>query len=363
MTSEKFFEHIKEHCSGIRLEMLDRKEIEDIINTDVFNSERVIEFFADFGRLIFHREETVSGDELMFDFRPMWNATSIWQDIMGIVCLIGFVDNCGGRIGEFYLSEDGKFYNQEHKLLAENTEGFLDYITAVEYDYHHEISERTYKMLRHFGWYEGRHIDTTEFEARLAQRRITLSESQRNFFAEFSGLDFTFSGDVWGFFSVNAPDGAYKFMATAHRDGKIVGHNVIQCGQTMGSPLYINSDGIISCFGAVAEGRTTMECIHHLCNNRYTEDEWWGAVVISGNADPEIIKFCEYVDKHFILVKSCDEYTDRERLENDIRENSPVEFNTDIIADFCFKLGHICFLKHKEASLVELAYTSEISFW
>ena len=69
---------------------------------------------------------------------------AIWCSILSgkIGCAVnaaGFIDDFAGRIKELYISEQGEFYDQDHKLIAKTQEEFFDYLTTVEFDFHPEI--------------------------------------------------------------------------------------------------------------------------------------------------------------------------------------------------------------------------------
>ena len=236
----------------------------------VINTEKIVSFFSGIGHLHFYRTETKSGDELEIDLRWL-NCIEIWEDVGCAVNSIGFISNCSGRIEQFYISEYGKFYNRNHKLIAENEEKFFDYIATVEYDFHPEIKQRTYDMLRFFGWYEDRHIDTTAFEQELNRRGIELSKEQLDFFGEFSGLYFSFDSDCWCFYSLDEILAKDKYFAEQSTPCK---YKVVLCGDTMGGPLAVDGDGIIQFFYAIPQGRTTMECINHLCEGVSEDCKW-----------------------------------------------------------------------------------------
>ena len=236
----------------------------------VINTEKIVSFFSGIGHLHFYRTETKSGDELEIDLRWL-NCIEIWEDVGCAVNSIGFISNCSGRIEQFYISEYGKFYNRNHKLIAENEEKFFDYIATVEYDFHPEIKQRTYDMLRFFGWYEDRHIDTTAFEQELNRRGIELSKEQLDFFGEFSGLNFSFDSDWWCFYTLDEILAKDDYFAKKSSSCK---YKTILCGDTMGGPLAVDGDGIIQFFYAIPQGRTTMECINHLCEGVSEDCKW-----------------------------------------------------------------------------------------
>ena len=237
---------------------------------DKFDMNKIIDFFLMIGGLTFKRSEKKSHDVLTFGLN--WVRTvEFWSDVDCVVNAIGDVENCAGRIECFFISEQGRFYNQDHKLIAENMDQFAEYITTVEYDYHPKTTQRTYDMLRFFGWYEGRHIDTTAFEQELNRRGIELSKEQLDFFGEFSGLYFSFDSDCWCFYSLDEILAKDKYFAEQSTPCK---YKVVLCGDTMGGPLAIDGDGIIQFFYAIPQGRTTMECINHLCEGVSEDCKW-----------------------------------------------------------------------------------------
>ena len=240
---------------------------------DKFDMNKIIDFFLTIGGLTFKRSEKKSHDMLTFGLNWV-RAVEYWSDINCVVNAIGYVENCAGRIEDYFISEQGKFYNQDHKLIAENIEDFAEYVTTVEYDYHPEITQRTYDMLRFFGWYEGRHIDTTAFEQEMNRRGIELSKEQLDFFAEFSGLCFSFSSDFWCFDSLEGILAEDKYyVEQSSNDGKNP-YKIIYCGDTMGGPLAVDPSGIINFFWGFPQGRTTMECINNLCEGVSEDCKW-----------------------------------------------------------------------------------------
>lgn len=239
------------------------------------NPEKIKHFFANLGYAAFRRFEKNSGDELTVDVRYL-RENYFWQDINCAVNWAGYIDNCAGIIEVFFLSEHGKFYNQDHKLIAENEEVFFDYITTVEYDFHPEIPQRTYHILRHFGWYEGRHIDTSEFEQKAQRRGIEFTREQLDFLSEFSDLHFSLSGVDWFFSSLSKILEDYVPVPEypKHKSRVVVEH-AFKCGGDDGGDIfYLTDDGlIVTCEGSHL-GRTTMECINHLCSYSHKNESW-----------------------------------------------------------------------------------------
>ena len=247
-------------------------EIRNIYSGNI-NTSKIVKCFLIIGDMIFERIEKRSNDKLTFSLHWCY-PVEFWSDIGCVVNGTGSVENCAGRIEKFHVSEQGKFYNQYHKLIAESIEDFAEYVTTVEYDYHPEITKRTYDMLRFFGWYEGRHIDTTAFEQEMNRRGIELSKEQLDFFAEFSGLYFSFSSDVWSFDSLEEILTKDKYYVEQSSNNDKNQYKIIYCGGTMGGPLAVDPNGIINCFWGIPQGRTTMECINHLCEGVSKDCEW-----------------------------------------------------------------------------------------
>lgn len=250
--------------------------------SEKYDVRNILDFFENVGAIWFKRKELKSGDILEIDIR--WLAyIYFWTDIGSVVNRIGYIENCSGVIKELYLSENGKFYDQNHILLAENEEQFFDYLTTVEFDFHPEIAERTYEMLRFFGWYEGRHIDTTDFNKEMLKRGIELTQKQLDFLAEFSGLSFDFKDFYynWEFYSLdeilrdNSPEHRTGFKKTVVIGGEVVAENALVCGDAPDTPdpIYIDSEGRLLSSG-LHYGRNTIESINHLANNVSPLVEW-----------------------------------------------------------------------------------------
>lgn len=276
MTKQKLFEKLSSAGFVSSFMEYSVEGLEAKINKaypDKFDMKKIIDFFLTIGGLTFKRSEKSSHDVLTFGLN--WVRTvEFWSDVDCVVNAIGDVENCAGRIECFFISEQGRFYNQDHKLIAENMDQFAEYITTVEYDYHPETTQRTYDMLRFFGWYEGRHIDTTAFEQELNRRGIELSKKQLDFFGEFSGLYFTFDSNCWYFDSLEVILTKDEYYAEQSSNDEKNQYKIIYCGGTMGGPLAVDPSGIINFFWGFPQGRTTMECINHLCESVNRDCKW-----------------------------------------------------------------------------------------
>ena len=104
------------------------------------------------------------------------------------------------------------------------------------------------------------------------RRGIKLSEKQLAFFREFSGLHFSFDRDAWGFDSLERILTEKEYYCEVSREKN--DYKVIYCGYTQGGPLAIDPDGIINLLWGHPWGRTTMECINHLCEDVPEDYKW-----------------------------------------------------------------------------------------
>ncbi len=223
------------------------------------------------GYVSFSRCEKNSGDILKIRIDSISSFTFWRDDIQQYVSEIAVISNCAGLIEEFFISEDGRFWNKTNELRAECEDDFFDYLASVEYDFHPIINTRTYDILRHGGWYKGRHVDITEFNIKMKNRGLALSEQQLAFFVEFSGLDvcFTPSDYDWRFFSLDEIlDLGEPTYVDKIYDGSIwLGEAVIEIGVWEEGPLYLSSDGRIFDIHFMPLGRTPLESINNLAGH------------------------------------------------------------------------------------------------
>lgn len=237
--------------------------------------QKIIDYFMSIGDVEFERIEKGSKDVLRIALLYSAGSNYYWDDIACAVQYIGAISNCAGTIEVLYISEQGKFYNQNHKLIAENENDFFDFLVTIEYDFHPEISNRTYHILRHFGWYESRHIDTFEFEQKMKKRGIEFTKEQLDVLSEFSNLYFLLPGVVWNFSSLSDISELYTPMpVNPGKQSKVVTEHAFACGFEDGGVLYLTVDGLIATSQNNPLGRTTMECINHLCNYSNENEPW-----------------------------------------------------------------------------------------
>lgn len=239
------------------------------------NPQKIIDYFMGIGDVEFERIEEVSKDILRIALLYSAGSNYYWNDVDCAIQYVGTTSNCAGTIEVLYISEQGKFYNQDHKLIAENEEDFFDYLVTIEYDFHPEIPQRTYHILRYFGWCESRHIDTTEFEQKMEKCGIEFTKAQLDFLSGFSDLYFSLPGVNWNFLSLNDILEHYTPMpVNPEKQSKVITKRAFTCGYDDGGALYLTSDGLIATSQNNPLGRTTMECVNHLCNYA-TENALW----------------------------------------------------------------------------------------
>lgn len=276
---------LNRNAKRVGFEPYSRNELETEIRreySEKYDVKHILDFFESVGTLYFNRIEQKSGDRLTIDIR--WLAyIYYWEDINAVANRIGYIENCSGIVKTLYLSENGNFYDQDHILLAENEEKFFDYLATAEFDHHPEITERTYEMLRFFGWYEGRHIDTADLNKEMLKRGIELTQKQLDFLSEFSGLHFRFKDyySSWRFYSLdeilrdNSTELRTGYKDTVLKRGEVVAENALVCGDAPDTPdpIYIDSEGRLLTSG-LHLGRNSMESINHLANNVNETAEW-----------------------------------------------------------------------------------------
>ncbi len=242
---------------------------------DTGSSQKIIKFFESMELAMFNRVEIKSGDVLTVNVFYYYGV-HYWEDIGCMVAFCGWISNCADKIESFYISEQGKFYNQDHKLKAENEEDFFEYLVTVEYDFHPEIPRRTYHILRHFGWYEGRHIDTSEFEQKAQRHGIEFTREQLDFLSEFSGLEFELSiyESCWRFYSLDKILENYVPIAQSDAQRNVRIEDAFGCGDDGNGLIFLSSDGLLALGVNTPLGRTTMECLNHLCNDSHENESW-----------------------------------------------------------------------------------------
>lgn len=232
------------------------------------------EFITDFlfggginGDLWFYRFENISDDRLTVDLSyNRYDPISYWEDIGQFAASVARIRNCVEIIEEFYLSEDGRFFDKNHKLKFQAEDELFDYLFTKEYDYHPVITEKTYEMLQHYGWYEGRRVDISPLVEYLQKQGITLSQIQRDAISEFSGLAFfPHNTSVQEFYHVEdmvmsesevVPE-VYDFYSK-----RLVGKNLLHIGSNYEQFFYLSDDGKIFVDKVDIKGRTILEYIN-----------------------------------------------------------------------------------------------------
>lgn len=278
MTRQEFLNYASEQPRfNVYRELYSYWDLEKFFDKSYKNgssSKKIVDFLNGVGKMLFERIESKSGDVLVIHVSS-YGSSCNWQDIGCMVSEFGVIRNCAGTIESFFISEQGRFYNQNHKLLAENEEDFFDYLVTVEYDFHPEIPRRTYHILRHFGWYDGRHIDTAEFEQKMKHRGIDFTKAQLDFLGEFSGLTFELSDYYyWKIYSLDKILENYVPIAQPDAHRKVRIEDAFGCGDDGNGLIFLSSDGLLALGVNTPLGRTTMECINHLCNYSHENPPW-----------------------------------------------------------------------------------------
>lgn len=285
MTKQEFLEFASKQVKcGFRTEydfdILDKKLHQ--LYPEPFDSRKMLEYYQSIGLFELWRIEELSGDMLYFDLRFLdlsylkndiyieqdCESVCFWEDIGSVVASAAAIENSAGTIEYIFISEKGRFYNDQHRLIADSLEEFFDYIANVEYDYHPIIGKRIYDFLAAAGWYKGRTTDVSSVYDAFLEKGIELTQKQLDFIAEFNGLHFDFNDSYVEieFYDLktlieNDPFYNKETWCVGNRRYK----NAIRVGERgMIGEFYLESGGLLLNGGFFPMGRTTMECINHL---------------------------------------------------------------------------------------------------
>lgn len=300
MTTEEFFEFAANQLGFndySSINKLNREEEEKALRrlcgscAVPFKADIMLDFLCDVDCKSFYRAEKTSGDVLRFDmgikdlsyraehleyFEVPPNGASYWSDIGSIAVCCTEISSCAGTIEYIFITEDGRFYNDKHRLIANSREELFDYFAAVEYDYRRPTHKRTLEFLSAAGWKRKAPVDVSELYKAFSANGIILTEKQLDVIREFSGfrISFTNSHDKIksmsnvfqiDFLSVErliAEDPQYD--KEIHRPG-YVNKNVIRVGELYWDMyFYLDSEGILLDDRCYPMGHTIMECIDHL---------------------------------------------------------------------------------------------------
>lgn len=255
-----------------------------------FNSSIILDFLGDTELKSFYRAEKLSGDILFFDMRfidlaglsnslyfdsPI-DGVSYWSDIGSVAACCTGIHSCSGVIEYIFITEDGRFYNDKHCLIANSREELFDYYASVEYNYHRPMHTRTHEFLSAAGWPRKNTVDISELYKTFCNNGIILTEKQLDVISEFSGFQFSFANSSEKIKSMSNVF-EIEFLSVErlikedpqydkeiHRPG-YVNKNVIRVGeQFCDMNFYLDSEGILLDDRCYPMGHTLMECIDHL---------------------------------------------------------------------------------------------------
>ena len=177
-----------------------------------------------------------------------------WDDVDEIVIRVATMWNSSKKRIDFYMSETGVFYDETHKKIADDNDSFLDFLIDVQCDRHERPDERTYRLLKEAGWYEGRREDITDIVAGCHQDGVELTEIQKELISEFIGIRtekfMIFDMYSYKHFSYNELNNIFK------ADSVYIGiyNSELQ--------LYLSTDGRIFDETGMPWGLDAMEAIH-----------------------------------------------------------------------------------------------------
>lgn len=188
MTRTEFLKKAEQKCKVIILSHRDSDNgllKENCIIKDVTIINKFLNEFS-FIRLI--QDTTRKNDKISKNIF-LNSSGSYWEDIGTEAVKIAHMCNISHKNINFYMSVSGLFYTEKHEKIADSTDEFLEYFLNVPCDYHEPPSERTYKLLRDAGWYEGRKIDISGLVKECEKDGVFLTDKQKEFISEFGNIN------------------------------------------------------------------------------------------------------------------------------------------------------------------------------
>lgn len=167
------------------------------INFKALLRNRIIDYISMYGDFRFFKQENISGDVIKYYSWTISLNNPYWEEFDERVAFIGGYRNCScsfcGRqetffIEAFYMNSAGFIYNQSKELIAENLNLFWKYVMEKEYDFHPQIPNSTFDVLKRSGWYKGRKINIDPLIEECMDDDIFLTDIQIAFVEEFGGI-------------------------------------------------------------------------------------------------------------------------------------------------------------------------------
>lgn len=158
---------------------------------------RIIDYISLYGDFRFFKQENISGDMIKYYSWPISMYNPYWDEFGERVAFIGGYRNCScsfcGRqetffIEAFYMNSAGFIYNQNKELIAENLNLFWKYVMEKEYDFHPQIPNSIYDVLKRSGWYKGRKINIDPLIEECMDDDVFPTDIQIAFIQEFGGI-------------------------------------------------------------------------------------------------------------------------------------------------------------------------------
>ena len=128
------------------------------------------------------------------------------------------------------------------------------------------IEKNTYDILRKAGWYEGRQIDISAAEKFFREKGVIISEAQKGFLREFSGLYVSHPTNNVHFldlFSVQeiVENEYFDYFEKFDEAYTHYGTNFIMIGEYYPSAVYLTNDGLLWDCWQYLTGNSPLECI------------------------------------------------------------------------------------------------------
>lgn len=261
MTREEFIKKAEQKylTRFFNLDHLDRNRIiknsgNGNVIKDVNSVAKIIEFIDEFSMMHLFAYQNEEKDFVIKQIFLEDLRCEFWDDVVEIVIRVANMWNCSSKKIDFFMSETGVFYDETHKIIADDNDSFLEYLLDVPCDRHEIPDERTYRLLKEAGWYEGRREDITDIVAGCHQDGVELTEKQKEFISEFIGIRtekfMIFDEYNYKYFSYRALNTRFKI------DAVYIGiyNSELQ--------LYLSTDGRIFKGTGMPWGLDAMEAIH-----------------------------------------------------------------------------------------------------
>jgi hypothetical protein len=119
---------------------------------DVNSVAKIVEFIDEFSMMHLFAYQNEEKDFVIKQIFLEDLRCEFWDDVGEIVIRVANMWNCSSKKIDFFMSETGVFYDETHKIIADDNDSFLDYIVRIVIH-----NEKEYDAFSTFifdkGWY------------------------------------------------------------------------------------------------------------------------------------------------------------------------------------------------------------------